>query len=49
MTDRLRTLLHDEVESLEIPPVPATDILGTGRRLRRRRTVGHDDVHGEAG
>ncbi len=38
MTDRLRTLLHDEVESLEIPPVPATDILGTGRRLRRRRT-----------
>src|SRR3954447_23583108 len=38
MTDRLKSLLHDEVETLDIPPAPATEILGVGRRLRRRRT-----------
>ena len=38
MTDRLKALLHTEVETLEVPPVPATEILGAGRRLRRRRT-----------
>src|SRR3954449_13534890 len=38
MTDRLKSLLHDEVETLDIPPAPATEILGAGRRLRRRRT-----------
>src|SRR3954451_20867705 len=38
MTDRLTSLLHDEVETLDVPPAPATEILGAGRRLRRRRT-----------
>jgi hypothetical protein len=38
MTDRLKTLLHSEAETLDVPPVPATEILGSGRRLRRRRT-----------
>jgi hypothetical protein len=38
MTDRLATLMHHEVDSLDIPPAPAPEILGAGRRLRRRRT-----------
>jgi hypothetical protein len=38
MTDRLMTLLHSEAETLDVPPVPAAEILGAGRRLRRRRT-----------
>ena len=38
MTDRLMTLLHNEAETLDVPPVPAAEILGAGRRLRRRRT-----------
>jgi hypothetical protein len=38
MTDRLMTLLHGEAETLDIPPAPATEILGAGRRLRNRRT-----------
>ncbi len=37
MTDRLATLLHGEVETLDIPAPPAPEILGAGRRLRRRR------------
>jgi hypothetical protein len=37
MTDRLATLMHGEVESLEIPNAPAPEILATGRRMRRRR------------
>lgn len=39
MTDRLMTLLHDEAETLDIPPTPTTEILGAGRRLRRRRNL----------
>ena len=38
MTERLSTLLHDEAETLDVPPAPTTEILGAGRRLRRRRT-----------
>jgi hypothetical protein len=38
MTDRLATLMHGEVETLDVPPPPAAEILGAGRRLRRRRT-----------
>jgi hypothetical protein len=38
MTDRLKSLLHAEVETIEIPPAPTGEILGAGRRLRRRRT-----------
>ena len=37
MTDRLATLMHGEVEALDIPAPPATEILGAGRRLHRRR------------
>jgi hypothetical protein len=37
MTDRLATLMRDEVEALDIPAPRATEILDTGRRLRRRR------------
>ena len=37
MTDRLATLMHDEAETLDIPAVPATEILGAGHRLHRRR------------
>ena len=39
MTDRLTTLLHSEAETLDVPPAPAAEILGAGRRLRRRRTA----------
>jgi hypothetical protein len=38
MTDRLATLMHGEVETLDIPAPPAVEILGAGRRIRRRRT-----------
>ena len=38
MTERLMTLLHSEAEALHVPPVPAAEILGAGRRLRRRRS-----------
>ncbi len=38
MTERLMTLLHGEAETLDVPPAPTTEILGAGRRLRRRRT-----------
>jgi hypothetical protein len=38
MTDHLTTLLSREAESLDVPAAPAADILGAGRRLRRRRT-----------
>jgi hypothetical protein len=36
MTDRLATLMHGEVETLDIPAAPAAEILATGRRIRRR-------------
>ena len=39
MTDRLMTLLRTEAETLDVPPVPTAEILGTGRRLHRRRTL----------
>jgi hypothetical protein len=39
MTERLMTLLHGEADTLELPPAPAAEILGAGRRLRRRRTA----------
>ncbi|WP_151081592.1 hypothetical protein [Nocardioides cynanchi] len=38
MTERLITLLHAEAETLDVPPAPTAEILGTGRRLQRRRT-----------
>ncbi len=38
MTDRLATLLHGEVETLDLPSAPASEILAAGHRLRRRRT-----------
>ncbi len=40
MTDRLTTLLHDEVDGLELPPPPAARIIADGRAMRRRRTTG---------
>lgn len=40
MTDRLRTLLHDEARTLAIPqPSVATAIAGGRRRVRRRRAI----------
>lgn len=38
MTERLTNLLGREAETVEVPAAPTADILGTGRRLRRRRT-----------
>lgn len=38
MTERLITLLQAEAETLDVPPAPTAEILGTGRRLHRRRT-----------
>ena len=38
MTERLTTLLNREADTFEVPAAPAADILGVGRRLRRRRT-----------
>jgi len=38
MTEHLTTLLAREAETLDVPPPPSGDILGAGRRLRRRRT-----------
>ena len=40
MTDRLTTLMHDEVARLEVPPPPAARIIADGRAMRRRRTTG---------
>lgn len=40
MTDRLTTLLHDEVTGLDVPAPPADRILAEGRSIRRRRTTG---------
>ena len=39
MTEHLTALLAREAEGLEIPPAPDREIIGTGRRLRRRRTA----------
>lgn len=38
MTDRLATLMHGEMETLDVPGVPTPEILAAGHRLRRRRT-----------
>lgn len=40
MTDRLTTLMHDEVAGLELPAPPTALIIADGRALRRRRTTG---------
>jgi len=37
MTERLSTLLHDEVSTLDVPPPAAAAVLSRGRGLRRRR------------
>ena len=39
MTERLATLLHQEADGIDVPAPDAMQILGTGRRLRRRRGV----------
>lgn len=39
MTDRLRTLMHDEADHLQVPPVPADAVLAAGRRIRRNRRL----------
>ncbi|MBZ5737230.1 hypothetical protein [Nocardioides mangrovi] len=40
MTDRLSTLMHQQVDALEVPPAPAAQVIAAGRGLRRRRTAG---------
>lgn len=40
MTERLTALMHEETDTLRIPPAPAGDILTTGHRLVRRRRYG---------
>ncbi|TQK72221.1 hypothetical protein [Nocardioides sp. SLBN-35] len=39
MTERLAALLHEEAESLAVPPLPADDVVRRGRGLRTRRRV----------
>lgn len=39
MTDRLTTLMHDEVAGLELPAPPTARIIAAGRAMRRRRTT----------
>ena len=38
MTERLSMLMRDEADGLAVPPVPAHQIVASGRRARRRRT-----------
>lgn len=40
MTDRLTTLMHDEVAGLDLPAPPTARIIAEGRAMRRRRTRG---------
>jgi hypothetical protein len=40
MTERLTALMHDETDTLTIPPAPAGEILTRGHRLVRRRRYG---------
>ena len=40
MTDRLATLMHEETDTLPVPPAPAAEILTHGHRLVRRRRYG---------
>jgi hypothetical protein len=37
MTDDLTMLLHSEADALRVPGPPVRDVIGAGRRLRRRR------------
>ena len=39
MTERLSALLHAEAEVLDVPPPHTADIVGSGRRLVRRRRL----------
>jgi hypothetical protein len=39
MTERLKQLLHGEVDGLDVPPPATHDVLRQGRGIRRRRTL----------
>lgn len=39
MTERLKQLLHGEVDGLDVPPPATHDVLRQGRGMRRRRTL----------